>query len=207
MSITLAVHTAYILYYFYRDGRVDIMDLLGYPVFIVLSYWAGYQYDKAVYFSEKDALTNLYNRRFVIHSFDKLAAIASRTSSQLFVLILDCDNFKEINDVYNHQIGDSVLQRTSEILQGNTRKVDIVSRWGGDEFLVLGQYKDASGIEALVNRIQNEMAALSDEFGFRVSLSIGYAVYNEWEHKDISSLIKTADENMYRTKANKKLSP
>lgn len=206
ISITLSVHTAYLIYYFFRDGRVDIMDLLGYPLFFALSYWAGYQYDKAVYYSEKDALTNLYNRRFVIGSFDKIVAISSRTSSQLFVLLLDCDNFKEINDVYNHQIGDKVLQRISQILQLNTRRIDIVSRWGGDEFLVLGQYKDPSGIEVLTNRIQKEIAALSDEMGFHVSLSIGSAVYNEREHKDLSSLIKTADENMYRSKVTKKLS-
>ncbi|MCR2805838.1 GGDEF domain-containing protein [Paenibacillus soyae] len=204
VSITLSLHTVYILYYYLRDGMVDMMDILGYPLFFALAYWAGHQYDKALYYSEKDVLTNLYNRRFVIQSFDKIAAIASRTSSNLFVLLLDCDNFKEINDVYNHQIGDTVLQRISQILQLNTRKIDIVSRWGGDEFLVLGQYKEQSGVEVLMGRIQKEIAALSDEMGFRVSISIGSAVYNEKEHKDLSSLIKTADENMYRTKATKK---
>ncbi|MEK3884564.1 GGDEF domain-containing protein [Paenibacillus sp. PL2-23] len=204
MSITLFVHTAYIIIYYFRVGRVDIMDLLVYPLFAAVAYWAGYQYDKAVYYSEKDALTNLYNRRFVLASFDRIGAVASRTNSQLFILLMDCDNFKDINDAYNHQTGDRVLQRISHILQLSTRKVDIVSRWGGDEFLILGQYKDASGVEVLVNRIQKEIRALSDELGFRVSLSIGCAVYNEREHKDLSSLIKAADEHMYSSKLSKK---
>lgn len=202
--LTLTIHTAYILYYFARDGTVDWADWLGYPLFIAVSYWAGKQYDRAVYYSEKDAMTNLYNRRFVIKSFDKITSLASRMDSHIFALVIDCDNFKEINDQYNHHVGDRVLSEISQILLANTRKIDIVARWGGDEFLILGQYKDQSGIDTIIARITKQISTLSDELGFHVSLSIGSAVYSASQHKDLSSLIKTADENMYKSKTDKK---
>ncbi|NRF95564.1 GGDEF domain-containing protein [Paenibacillus frigoriresistens] len=179
ISIIMFFHTSYLIYYFYRDGRIDIPDILGYPLFFCIAYWAGKQYDKATFFSEKDPLTNLYNRRFVMYSFDKILALTDRSNSKLFIMVIDCDNFKEINDIYGHSKGDLVLKTIGEALVKTTRKSDVVSRWGGDEFLINGQYKDDSGLQIIHQR-------LSEEF------------------RNLYELIKLADEEMYNHKWKKK---
>jgi diguanylate cyclase (GGDEF)-like protein len=196
----MTVHTLYTLYYFKRDGMVDVLDLLGYPVIFIISYWSGLQYDKAVYFSEKDTLTNIYNRRYVISSFDRFLSLAKRSNTTLFVMLLDCDNFKEINDRYNHHLGDEVLRHISKILLGCTRKGDIVSRWGGDEFLILGRYNDSTDIQTIGLEIHRRLVQLSHEMGFSISISMGSAVYAEDRHHDLSGLIREADNNMYNMK-------
>lgn len=94
------------------------------------------QYDKAKYFSEKDTLTGVYNRRFVEAIFPKLLAQVERKNEQLSLSIVDCNDFKPINDTYGHKIGDEVLITLSSLLAGEIRKSDIVARWGGDEFLI-----------------------------------------------------------------------
>jgi diguanylate cyclase (GGDEF)-like protein len=202
--LTTTFHTAYIFYYFKRDGVIDPLDLLGYPIFFLLSYWGGLQYDRAIYYSEKDTLTNLYNRRYVISIFDKFFAQAKRSNSAIYALLLDCDRFKEINDSYNHHMGDEVLRRISKILMDCTRKGDIVSRWGGDEFLILGQYNRPSDMESSVQGIQSELIHLSNEMGLCISASIGSAVYSEEQHHDLSDLIREADKHMYDMKMEKK---
>ena len=107
-----------------------------------MGFWAGLQFDKARFLSERDLLTGMYNRRFVTNTFKQLASLVDRTNSQLFVLLIDCDNFKSINDCYGHNKGDQVLKKIGETLIETTRKSDIVARWGGDEFLIMGHYKD-----------------------------------------------------------------
>ncbi|WP_373231110.1 GGDEF domain-containing protein [Cohnella sp.] len=203
ISLILFFHTLYIIYYIYRDGYADILDWLGYPVFFIISYWAGLQYDKAKFYSEKDELTNIYNRRFVVNTFDKITSLADRTNSKLFVLMIDCDNFKNINDVYDHQTGDLILNCIGKILVENTRKSDIVARWGGDEFLVIGQYKDEPGLQIVLQRLESDLLSLAQKMQISVSVSIGFAIY--WDdHRQLPELIKIADQRMYDDKTQKK---
>lgn len=175
------------------------MDLLGYPLFFSISYWCGKKYDKATFFSEKDILTNLYNRRFVIHSFDKIIALADRTNSKLFVLVIDCDNFKDINDLNGHAKGDIVLTSIGKILVSSTRNSDIVARWGGDEFLVIGHYKEEAGLETVVERLESELKILSNQLKMPVIVSIGSAIFPD-HNTNLIELIKIADQNMYNNK-------
>src|SRR4051794_11378468 len=95
---TLFIHCLYILYYNYRDGKIEPVDLYSTPFLVMLGYLAGLQFDKVRYLSEKDLLTGMYNRRFVINTFEKVSSLFERTDHKLFVLVIDCDNFKNIND-------------------------------------------------------------------------------------------------------------
>lgn len=203
IGITLFFHMSLVLYYFFRDGIIETIDLLASPVMILVAYWAGNKFDKVKYLSEKDVLTGLYNRRFVMNSFDKITSLADRTSSKLFVLVIDCDNFKDINDLYGHNTGDKVLTLIGETLVGTTRKSDIVSRWGGDEFVVIGHFKEETGLQTLLQRLDDGLKTLSEQMNIPVKVSIGSAIY-PIDSKDLFELIQSADENMYECKGTKK---
>ncbi|MBB3111891.1 diguanylate cyclase (GGDEF)-like protein [Paenibacillus phyllosphaerae] len=205
-SIILPIHTAYMVYYYFRDGHVDIADLAAYPLLAFLSYWAGLQYDKAVYYSDMDTLTDLYNRRFMIKAFDKIKAFANRMDGNLFLLVIDCDNFKYINDHYGHAKGDQVLSAIGKTLIKSTRDSDLVARWGGDEFVIVGHYKDGGkGLEAMLHRLEGQLAELSGRMKLPISVSIGSAVFPT-DGADLDQLLRIADENMYVTKRARKAS-
>jgi diguanylate cyclase (GGDEF)-like protein len=197
------LHSMYIAYYFYRDGKVEPFDLYTYPLIILYGYWTGKLYDKVKFYSEKDELTGLYNRRFVINTFEKITSLAQRANSKLFVLVIDCDNFKEINDKYGHLIGDMVLSKIGETLIRSTRKSDIVARWGGDEFLVIGHLKEETGLQIVIERLDNNLENLSKQIDIPVKVSIGSAIYPD-HSRDLDELIKSADQNMYEYKGTKK---
>lgn len=197
------LHSMYIVYYFCRDGKIEPFDVYTYPLLIFGGYWTGKQYDKVKFFSEKDELTGLYNRRFVIKSFEKIASLAERANSKLFLLVIDCDNFKLINDRNGHHKGDLILTQIAETLIRSTRKSDIAARWGGDEFLVIGHYKDEAGLQTFLKRLHNDLENLSKQVNVGVSVSIGSAVFPDVS-RDLDELIKSADQNMYMYKEQRK---
>ncbi len=203
VSLAMIAHSSFVIYFSIKFGDVHIVSLLGYPLWFLIAYWTGKQHDLAAYYSEIDPLTNLYNRRFVINSFEKITSLAERTKSKLFVLIIDCDNFKDINDLNGHQKGDMVLSMIGETLVDTTRKSDIVGRWGGDEFIVIGHFKEASGLKIILQRIEENLQNLSNQINIPVMVSIGTAGYPD-DSKDLSELIKMADKDMYKSKLTKK---
>ncbi len=85
----------------------------------------------------RDALTGLYNRRFLEESYENIAAGSIRRGKSLGLLMCDLDYFKNINDVYGHDVGDVVLKETSNVIRKNVRASDFVIRFGGEEFLVI----------------------------------------------------------------------
>ncbi|MEA3319751.1 MAG: GGDEF domain-containing protein [Bacillota bacterium] len=196
------LHFVYIFYYYFRDKSVEPLDLYSYPVLILFGYWAGKQYDKVRFFSEKDELTGIYNRRYVMNTYEKITSLAERTNSKLFVLVVDCDNFKTINDTYGHHRGDMVLTMISEILANTTRKSDIVARWGGDEFLIIGHYHEETGIGAVLKKLEDKLENLSNQLKIPVKVSIGSAIYPN-QSRDLFELIKIADDKMYQIKSSK----
>lgn len=200
---TLFIHFLYIFYYYFRDGNIEPVDLYSTPFIVILGYWAGLQFDKVKYLSEKDLLTGMYNRRFVIKMFGKITSLLERTHHKLFVLVIDCDNFKNINDQYGHNTGDKVLKMIGESLVGASRKSDIVARWGGDEFLVIGHYMEEAGLQIMLQRLENHLNNLSKQIDIPIAVSIGSAVFPN-HSKDLFDLIRIADRNMYKCKVIKK---
>jgi diguanylate cyclase (GGDEF)-like protein len=203
VTLILVAHTSFVVYFSLLFGDINVVSLLGYFLWFFIGYWTGKQYDKAKYFSEKDPLTHLYNRRFVTNAFDKITSLAERTNNKLFVLVIDCDNFKDINDIHGHQKGDLVLSKIGETLVCMTRKSDIVARWGGDEFLVIGHYKEETGLLTFLQRLEDELSNLSSRINISIMASIGSAVYPD-DHRELFELIKIADENMYKSKLTKR---
>jgi diguanylate cyclase (GGDEF)-like protein len=201
--LILSIHTLYVTYYFVKYGFVEWIEVVGYPVFLLIAYWTGLQYDRAKFYAEKDALTNLYNRRFVLHSFGKIANIVKRNNRKYYVLVVDCDNFKQINDTYGHAVGDTVLHKIGYILKERTRSTDIAARWGGDEFLLIGQYEGEKALEGLIRRIKHELDLLAQELQIPISASIGSAICPD-DHHILQELISMADKKMYLIKEKNK---
>jgi diguanylate cyclase (GGDEF)-like protein len=169
---------------------------------LLASWLMGTQYDKLKFFSEKDVLTSLYNRRFMLHAFPKRIDLVDRKQEKLILYFIDVDDFKIINDTRGHEFGDQVLQQLANVLTLHTQKRDIVVRWAGDEFLILSPFSDDRSKAMMINRIEDELKILSQKLNTAISVSIGTAVYPD-EAQTIDDLLHAADQNMYTTKSNK----
>src|SRR5690606_9599308 len=148
-----------------------------------------------------DVLTGLPNRR----GFDLLAAQAmqeaARRQSPLSALLIDLDNFKQLNDTHGHLAGDHVLTGFARSLQGNLRQSDIVCRWGGEEFILLLKDTGSSTARQVAEKIRQQTEDLAFPFNgvnLRVTTSIGLAQLHGDDSLD--QLIGCADRALYRAK-------
>ena len=153
------------------------------------------------YTSRIDALTGLYNRRHMDERLHEELEVFKRLNEEFSVMIVDIDDFKIVNDTHGHEVGDKVLKILAESLRVNVREYDIVSRWGGEEFLLLLpglNEADAYGrAEKLRKRVQ-ELACTNEEPILCVTVTIGVATIRQ--NEDISQLINRADVALYQGK-------
>jgi diguanylate cyclase len=148
-----------------------------------------------------DGLTRLDNRRQGFASAETELARYRRTGRPAVLAILDVDRFKEINDRYGHPTGDEVLCAVADTLRRCCRVVDIVARYGGDEFLLVFSETDLRGAEVAAKRIRRQLDALTFENApdLRCTVSIGAAEANH-ETTNIGAWIQRADAALYRAK-------
>lgn len=149
-----------------------------------------------------DPLTGLPNRLLFSDRAEQALSSSIRYGRNMAVMIIDVDNFKQVNDTYGHGAGDQVLQDISIRFSSSVRKVDTVSRLGGDEFIVLlPEIAGGETAEIIARRI---MKAVSIPFNVPekeivVSVSIGIAIFSQ-EVSGLNELIKDADMAMYAVK-------
>jgi diguanylate cyclase (GGDEF)-like protein len=150
-----------------------------------------------------DALTGLFNRRKFLDVFKREHATHRRYGNPLSVAIIDLDHFKEINDSEGHAAGDDVLKKCAAIIAGAVREVDVVARWGGDEFVVLMPHTPrAHGIVA-VARAQARLRAARQMWGpsaGALDLSAGVASTEDPALKAIEDMLESADRALYEAK-------
>lgn len=145
-----------------------------------------------------DPLTGLYNRRYADSFFEKLRGAPS--GQTWCVAMLDIDDFKVINDVNGHQIGDAVLVEVAGIIKANLRKTDLVFRWGGEEFLVLLKDVDVSTAYQILDKLRGSLADTSlepDGKILRATVTIGVCAL---DIRNIVQSISTCDSLMYQGK-------
>ena len=145
--------------------------------------------------SYRDALTGLYNRRFLNETVSNLN---NALSLPLTVMVVDVNGLKLTNDAFGHSIGDQLLKEVSSIIKNVTRQEDIVCRTGGDEFIILLPNSDRAQAKALKDRIVS-LASKTRVDSLSVSLAIGYSVMRK-EDEDFDDVFTEADNNMYRNK-------
>jgi len=153
--------------------------------------------------TQRDALTNLYNRRTANEKYLNWITGERRRIYPITVILCDIDFFKKINDNYGHDCGDYVLKQIAQLLVDNTRENDVVSRWGGEEFMIL--LKDTNLNEgstvAETLRVKTELSSL--EYGgekIRITMSFGLATTDQ--KTDLDQVVNQADKNLYIAKKN-----
>jgi diguanylate cyclase (GGDEF)-like protein len=150
-----------------------------------------------------DALSGCLNRRGLEQHLGQEVSRAARNGSELALIALDVDHFKNINDSFGHLAGDSVIHEVGELLRGAARVGDVVARTGGDEFTLLLPDTNAAGAFRLATRIREEVAGrrfdgISGKIP--VTVSIGLVAVRAVEENIIHDLHSRADEALYAAK-------
>lgn len=149
-----------------------------------------------------DPLTELPNRRGLAEKLEYEKIRFDRSQNPFTIIMGDIDHFKKINDTFGHDAGDQILTDIARMLKDNSRKQDIVSRWGGEEFIILLPETDLGNgailAEKLRDKIENAVFEYQDE-KIPVTLSFGLSVYNKKGLK-MDDVIKQADECLYEAK-------
>ena len=200
LVFTLIIRGYGVLYYNYPTYHFPFISLGVLFVF----WWLGKQYDMVKFLSEIDPLTNVYNRRYLFHTFPKFSVRIDRKDEKLILFFIDINHFKMINDHYGHETGDEVLKQLSNILVRTTSKKDIVARLAGDEFIIMTPFIEEKGRDQIMNQINNELIKISEELNMDFSVSIGTAVYPN-DAKTLDGLLHIADQNMYKQKSLKEI--
>jgi diguanylate cyclase (GGDEF)-like protein len=145
-----------------------------------------------------DQLTGAFNRYKFLECLDHELKRCKRSKAPLCLLMLDIDHFKEVNDTWGHSIGDQVLKELVQTIVKNLREADILTRWGGEEFIVLTPDTDRQGGLALAERLREAVSEHAFPKVGSVTISLGLAQHEEEDTAD--SLISRADRQMYRAK-------
>lgn len=152
-----------------------------------------------------DPLTGLLNRRGMLEQLElRLSQASVSRSRRPGILWLDVDYFKEINDVRGHATGDVAIKTVAALIQGCVAHDDAVSRWGGDEFLVLLPHADQATLDALGQRLCTEMAACTlvlDSDGQHVPLTASIGGHLQQPDDTVDTLLHQGDQALYRAKA------
>jgi diguanylate cyclase (GGDEF)-like protein len=147
--------------------------------------------------SIRDDLTGLLNRRGINQIFGKLENDFMKEGIEYAAAILDIDEFKGVNDIYGHNLGDAVLKKVAENIKKSIRSTDYAFRFGGDEFLLLMPNMDEVIVQRTFMRIEIALREIQD-YDFMVTVSMGYALRSE--SSTIDELLELADRRMYRAK-------
>jgi diguanylate cyclase (GGDEF)-like protein len=159
--------------------------------------------DEITQMAEHDSLTNLLNRRAFCRDAEKKCGEILRYGGSAFLLMLDIDYFKKVNDTYGHLAGDEVLRSISRTLLQRFRKTDIVCRYGGEEFCVFLHSLTGESVTEIAEEYRRQVEALPILFEdkiIRVTISIGIAEFPSQTEQTLTALISRADAALYRAK-------
>ena len=151
-----------------------------------------------------DELTGLFNRRGFLTMAEKQLQVANRSKDVLFLLFMDVDGLKEVNDTLGHQVGDTLIADAADLLRTTFRDADIVARMGGDEFAVL--LVNSGDEDVIRRRLKDRLATFNQEMQrpYDISISYGMAAYDPAAPCRLDDLLSRADSLMYEQKILKK---
>jgi diguanylate cyclase (GGDEF)-like protein len=158
--------------------------------------------DEKVHF---DALTGIYNRRFMDDNLKRGIKSLSRSNGVLSIMMLDIDYFKKYNDTYGHKMGDTCLKAVAKTLSETARMDDCVIRYGGEEFVILLPNTDETGVGITAERLLKSVRALgiphkSSDIADNVTISIGATTVKVKLNHQYMDYIQRADEALYMSK-------
>jgi diguanylate cyclase (GGDEF)-like protein len=163
-------------------------------------------YQREQYRASTDPLTGLYNLEFLVGFLQQQLLFSYRQRSPVGLLIVDLDQFKEVNDEYGYEIGDLVLSTIANKLLNQTRSSDLIARYGGDEFAVVLPNTDLAGSKVLAEKIRLEIQQMSfvkgpGRKGPRITVSLGCAAF-DMEDLNPETILRNAKVSMQRAKEN-----
>lgn len=147
-----------------------------------------------------DKLTGLYNRAKLDETLEKEIHRADRFNHELGLLLMDVDHFKQVNDLHGHQVGDDVLLEMANILKQETRDIDTVGRWGGEEFLIICPETDLHNTRILGEKLLKRIEAHDFPVVGQKTASFGATTYRKEDN--LKTLIARVDSNLYQSKEN-----
>jgi diguanylate cyclase len=153
----------------------------------------------------EDQLTGSLNRRGLDDVFERESARADRRGTPLCMALLDLDNFKKLNDTYGHMAGDKALRHLVKVVKDTLRSMDVIARFGGEEFLILLPETNVDAAAAAMVRVQRELTKhffLHDNEKMLITFSCGVALRHQ--NEDQASLMARADRAMYQAKTSGK---
>jgi diguanylate cyclase len=161
------------------------------------------QIEHTKYLAQHDHLTGLANRRFFQDKMEDALEEARRTGTQIALLVVDLDQFKEVNDTLGHHVGDQVLKRVADLFLARVRRTDTVARTGGDEFSIIlaestGRDRATAVVRSLLQLLE-EPILLDGGITLQIGASVGIAVFPD-DAKDLQTLCIEADLRMYDSK-------
>ncbi|WP_369983851.1 diguanylate cyclase [Thalassolituus sp.] len=158
------------------------------------------QQDRLLQLAMHDQLTGLYNRHYMLEMVDQRLSRARRHNTPLSLLIVDLDHFKKINDTHGHIVGDQILEQVSALLNQQCRTEDTVTRFGGEEFLILMEPCSLNQAHYKAEVMRHQISELMPS-GIEVTVSIGAAEFSDSD-TNFNDMLKRADDALYRAKAN-----
>ncbi len=147
-----------------------------------------------------DALTGVYNRRWMEKAFPRTLHRCMRNKQPFVVMIADIDHFKKVNDTYGHLVGDIALKTVAKCMAENMRPHDLLVRYGGEEFAMLLTEADLDSAKVIAERLLtkiSEVEICANDISFHMTLSIGIT---PTRRDDLQSLLQEADQALYRAK-------
>ncbi|MCD4796042.1 MAG: sensor domain-containing diguanylate cyclase [Candidatus Cloacimonetes bacterium] len=158
-------------------------------------------YEKLETLSRIDPLTNLLNRRAMVEAIENEIIRFERSKEPFVLIICDIDDYKKINDTYGHDAGDFILVSIADLMRSSIRKQDVISRWGGDEFLLLLPQTDANGGKHLAENLREKIASTTFKFsGNDILLTMTFGISEFREELGFGKCMKQADNALYKGK-------
>jgi diguanylate cyclase (GGDEF)-like protein len=205
---------AFIIYIFHTLSEKEILDTLevsnlALAASAVLIFSHVYEvsrvdaHRKLLHLATTDSLTSLANRARFLDVFERERNHAARNKSDLSLLLLDLDHFKQVNDLHGHDVGDEVLKYVSALISQRLRKTDLACRMGGEEFAVLLPGASLERAIMVAEDIRQNISDLPYTKGEKVvplSVSIGVSEYG-FDGRDLEALYAIADGHLYKAKA------
>ena len=150
-----------------------------------------------------DFLTKLFNRRYIINASEQYLDIYETEGTKFALLMLDIDYFKHINDTYGHTCGDDVLIHLSTLLKQSLRSSTIISRWGGEEFLILLSDTNKADLQIIAERLRmyiENSTLVCDDKSIKITVTLGGTVLEQ--NETFNQLLIRADNALYQGKRN-----
>ena len=166
---------------------------------IMEEYYINQKINKIKKQAETDELTELYNRHKMKEILDDMNEMVGDNKSEFYISFADIDNFKNINDTYGHDIGDKVLRSTAKVLKRELGSNNVVSRWDGEEFLIL--FYDVKGqreVFQVLDSIRKKISYSNFEYnGVKIKFTVTFGATSSLSHTNVYDMTKKADELMY----------